>query len=205
MGYKKPKIAILLAAPDEKDLSIDRRYSDAVVRVGGIPLHVTSNGLEAQLDALVPDGVLLPGEQLAGQPNRVKAYYTSIQWAQKTNTCYFGVCAGMQLLARSLGGNLVPIQNHYKPPDLKHIVYTRQSRLLESQSYYTNTIHHYAVDREVLGEFNIAAEAMDGVIEAIEPSIPWAEFVLGVQWHPEKIANDMRLFESFINHARASR
>ncbi len=48
-----------------------------------------------------------------------------------------------------------------------------------------NTIHHQAVDR-VGTDLVVSGRAEDGVIEAIEaPGAP----VLGVQWHPELLAD----------------
>ena len=52
---------------------------------------------------------------------------------------------------------------------------------------------------------NLSAWAADGVVEAIE--LPDAPFVLGVQWHPEKMnwkedEASRRLFAAFAKAAR---
>jgi putative glutamine amidotransferase len=57
------------------------------------------------------------------------------------------------------------------------------------------THHHQAVDQ--VGDGLIAvAWANDGIVEAIESANP-AEFVVGVQWHPEQ-GDDPRLFEALV-------
>ncbi|MBU0596370.1 gamma-glutamyl-gamma-aminobutyrate hydrolase family protein, partial [Candidatus Bipolaricaulota bacterium] len=54
--------------------------------------------------------------------------------------------------------------------------------------------------REVAPGFSVCAVASDGTIEAIEN--PVARFMIGVQWHPENLAQRsavwVRLFESFV-------
>ena len=75
----------------------------------------------------------------------------------------------------------------------------------------TNSFHHQAVDPERIGRWLCAtAWSSDGVIEAIEPihDSPWARrgrFVLGVQWHPERIHDEAphgNIFRAFVEAAR---
>jgi gamma-glutamyl-gamma-aminobutyrate hydrolase PuuD len=70
-----------------------------------------------------------------------------------------------------------------------------------------NSFHHQAVHPERVGKDLVAsAWSSDGVIEAIEPApgSAWAgagRFVLGVQWHPERLPNEephRRLFRSLV-------
>jgi gamma-glutamyl-gamma-aminobutyrate hydrolase PuuD len=54
--------------------------------------------------------------------------------------------------------------------------------------------HHQAVDQ--LGDgLVITARSADGVPEAVE--LTGADFVLGVQWHPEQDA-EVRLFKALV-------
>jgi putative glutamine amidotransferase len=51
----------------------------------------------------------------------------------------------------------------------------------------------------------VAAVAPDGVIEAVEHE-PHKHWVVGVQWHPERMPEDgfaQRLFQEFVAAARA--
>jgi putative glutamine amidotransferase len=67
-----------------------------------------------------------------------------------------------------------------------------------------NSSHHQAINK--LGhDLRITARATDGIIEGIE----WtgdSNWVVGVQWHPERMPDDplaQRLFEQFVAAARA--
>ena len=62
--------------------------------------------------------------------------------------------------------------------------------------------HHQAVSC-VGPNLRVSAVATDGVIEAVEGT--GEAFVLGVQWHPERLPDDPvqgRLFEAFVAAAR---
>jgi putative glutamine amidotransferase len=81
-------------------------------------------------------------------------------------------------------------------------------------SLLVNSSHHQAVQPERPGEGLCAsAWSADNVIEAIEPAPDsiWfksGRFVLGVQWHPERMQDQIpqrRLFRSFIDAAAGRR
>jgi putative glutamine amidotransferase len=69
-----------------------------------------------------------------------------------------------------------------------------------------NSSHHQAVER-VGKNLLVSAHAPDGTIEAVE----WtgdANWIVGVQWHPERMQGDAfseRLFHDFIAAASQSR
>lgn len=78
---------------------------------------------------------------------------------------------------------------------------------LESNSY-----HHQAVRPDAPGEgMRVSSWAPDGVAESIEPAADSAfaqanRFVLGVQWHPERMVDDeaqAAIFRAFVNAAAA--
>lgn len=116
------------------------------------------------------------------------------------------ICRGMQLMNVHFGGTL-----HQDIPD--HAVVTLENpgkvvhevglapgsklrEIFEQMSVGVNSRHHQAVDSLGVG-LNISAIAMDGTIEGIE--LEGAQFVVGVQWHPEdQVPGDAvngRLFE----------
>jgi len=228
MNVKKPKIAILLAAPDGNFIRTDKRYAESVIRAGGVPFHITPDGIEKQMDALYPDGLILPGgnfptpaehyidksayADLPPQPERVKAYFSMIEWSRRNSACLLGICAGMQLLAVSLGGKLTSgISGHRGTDEDRHAVDILPGSLLAEVlgdgAFSTNTKHSEAIAEAAGGDFIISGRAEDGVIEAIEPRKPWGDFVLGVQWHPEQLSTDIqkeqKIFDAFVEASAA--
>jgi putative glutamine amidotransferase len=69
-----------------------------------------------------------------------------------------------------------------------------------------NSSHHQAIAAPGDGLAMVARSAEDGVIEALEGRNP-NQFVLGVQWHPERAfglsSGSRLLFEAFVAAARA--
>ena len=73
-----------------------------------------------------------------------------------------------------------------------------------------NSSHHQSADVVGDGLRVVAHSPLDGVIEALEGTLP-GHFVLAVQWHPERSVNDSKeladsakaIFQAFIEAARA--
>ena len=78
------------------------------------------------------------------------------------------------------------------------------AKLAGSTLAHINSSHHQAVDKPGK-ELRVTARAPDGTVEAVE----WtgdSNWVVGVQWHPERMPNDplaQRLFQEFVAAARA--
>jgi putative glutamine amidotransferase len=79
------------------------------------------------------------------------------------------------------------------------------------ETLQTNSFHHQTIDPKRVGRWLCAtAWSSDGVIEAVEPAhdSPWAgsgRFVLGVQWHPERLHHEAphgNIFRAFVEAAR---
>jgi len=79
---------------------------------------------------------------------------------------------------------------------------TRLSRLLGTNNILVNSMHHQGIKRLAP---NLIANAFspDGLIEGVESVDD--DFILGVQWHPEDLADSepmmRRLFDAFIEAA----
>ncbi|MCI0683875.1 MAG: gamma-glutamyl-gamma-aminobutyrate hydrolase family protein [Gemmataceae bacterium] len=125
-----------------------------------------------------------------------------------------GIGVGMHQLNVASGGTLIQhlpeelprAMPHFDPsctgPHRHAVLLQPSSRLDEiygEGEIRVNSSHHQAV-KTVGALFRVAAQAPDGVIEAIEAVDPhW--FGVGVQWHPESetaSALDLQLFECFV-------
>ncbi len=131
-----------------------------------------------------------------------------------------GICRGAQVLGVALGGSLIwDIEeqvegggHHEKRgprSEARHwidiAVDTQLAAILGQGRIEVNSAHHQA--NGTLGEgLRVAARSLDGVIEAIE--LARAGFVIGVQWHPERLPNAVhsrRLFRAFVTAASRHR
>jgi len=112
-----------------------------------------------------------------------------------------GICRGMQFINCRMGGTLISdivsagMSNHdaLEGIDSLHAVEVRENSLLKEitgrDSGMVNSSHHQGIKEPGIGLI-ISAVSTDGVPEAIE----WGErenkpFLLGVQWHPERMAD----------------
>ncbi|WP_055492767.1 gamma-glutamyl-gamma-aminobutyrate hydrolase family protein [Streptomyces sp. TP-A0356] len=126
-----------------------------------------------------------------------------IEAALASGTPLLGICRGMQLLNVALGGTLVQhIDGHaevvgvFGRHPVKPVPGTRYAGAVPEETSVP-TYHHQTVDR--LGEGLVpSAYAADGTVEAIE--LPSADWVLGVQWHPE-MGEDVRVMRALVRAA----
>jgi len=124
-----------------------------------------------------------------------------------------GICAGPQLCTIALGGKLIQhVEGHIAHSNIRdreHMVTIRgghiMKRMFGEKSITVNSNHHQAADPKHIGKgLQAVAYAEDGVVEAIECINP-NRFVLGVQWHPERVRFDdqrEKIFDGFIDAAR---
>ena len=133
----------------------------------------------------------------------------------------FGICRGIQIMNVAGGGNLYQdISSEFPGNTLPHEKVkgcdSQHSIVIESGSHLNeivdghralvNSAHHQALN-EVGEGFVVTAHTEDCVVEAMEH--PSKRFVIGVQYHPERMLTDpelcqhaLKLFEAFINAAR---
>lgn len=117
-----------------------------------------------------------------------------------------GICYGMQLINVATGGTLYQDIETQKKGGTNHRVENHQIEVndnpfIKSGRYEVNSGHHQAVKDTGRG-LNAFAFAPDGVIEAFYS--PEHRFLLGVQWHPERMRNGLseNVFTSFIEACR---
>jgi anthranilate synthase component 2/putative glutamine amidotransferase len=200
-------------------------YVNAVTRAGGIAvvLPPQEHGAGRLIGAL--DGLVLSGgpdvnpEQygqvphpLTGPPNRERDAWEAalLDAALAQDVPVLGVCRGMQLLNVALGGELT----QHLPDDLGDVnhqparaVFGEQSVRIRPSSLLGGILgrtapircyHHQAIRRLGAGLLPSAWHA-DETVEAVE--LPDRRFVVGVQWHPETVPDDLRLFKALVQAA----
>ncbi len=205
------------------------RYWEAVVRAGGRPLLVAPFPDRAYLSALLDrvDGLVMPGGDdlcpadardvpglVPALASRTRTASLLIELALERDLPLLAVCLGMQVLARDLGATLIydlpsehPTAVEHRGSGVGHDLEVVEGSLLaralgRSGTVFSNSMHHQAV-AGVAPPLEVSARASDGVIEAIEH--PGRSFCLGVQWHPEKMADDpamSNLFSALVAAAR---
>ena len=125
-----------------------------------------------------------------------------------------GICRGIQSMNVVVGGTLLQdvgsgaesaLKHNQTAPgwygthDIEVVEGSLLHELLGATLVSVNSYHHQAVADCAPG-FEVAARALDGIIEAIER--PDARFCLGVQFHPEIMAHRdatlMRIFTAFV-------
>jgi putative glutamine amidotransferase len=120
-----------------------------------------------------------------------------------------GICRGIQVLNVALGGSLYQnIKGHSCGKELCHLIKIKEVSLLyEILGGYVqievNSSHHQAI-KDLAPSLEATAWSEDGYIEAVES--PEEEFVLGVQFHPERLTVEneifLNIFKSFVNACR---
>jgi putative glutamine amidotransferase len=211
----KPRIGILRPAD-----RLDARYAEALAEAGAAAVAL---GAGADLDGL--DGLLVPGggDFAPARPYPADVAFDLVPAEQLASDAalldaalarglpVLGICYGMQLLAQRRGGTFVydiatdrpEAAPHRLPePEGRHALEvsagSRLAALLGTTALEVNSSHHQAVLEPGRG-LRAVARARDGLIEAIESTDP-ARFVLGVQWHPERMdaAHRRRLFGALV-------
>ena len=135
------------------------------------------------------------------------------------------ICYGCQLLNVFLGGTLIQdlhtetgttvphrkkdIRPEPEDDPVHEVRFTAESQIAKlagSTEAVVNSSHHQSV--AIPGrQLRITAQAPDGIVEAVE----WtgdANWVMGVQWHPERMDGDAlagRLFSELVTIARGAR
>jgi gamma-glutamyl-gamma-aminobutyrate hydrolase PuuD len=135
------------------------------------------------------------------------------QWCHDNQFPILAIDHGLHALNTTFGGtvhldlprDLPDALQHRHPPErgLRHAINvlpaTILSELYGEGEVVVNSEHRRAVQRVARG-FRLCAQALDGVIEAIEFSGEW--FALGVQWNPSSSTAsglDIQLFRGLID------
>jgi putative glutamine amidotransferase len=203
-------------------LRLKKNYCDAVEEGGGIPLLLPPV-VDSEPYAALMHGLLIPGGadldpayyhedmQVHVTPvSRVRSDFEMelLRKVLNMNKPVLGICYGMQLLNVFFGGTLYQDISTQLPVALNHkndyhMVVITENRLLMEGTFSVNSSHHQAV-RTMGKGLSAIAYSEDQIIEAFCKEDH--HFLVGVQWHPERMQKDnlsLHIFHSFINAARA--
>ena len=208
-------------------------YQEVVADIGGVPLilpPMANDAIREKMFNLV-DAVIFTGgndvdPHFFGQLPQVgigkidPARDSWEIWLAKT--CWqakkpmLGICRGMQVMNICLGGTIYQDIHRQRENTMEHMQkapkwYNSHSinvtnpmlaEIIGGERRWVNSFHHQAIDK-VADDFEVAATAPDGVVEAIVGKNH--PFAIGVQWHPECAwqQQDMSygLFESLVKAA----
>jgi putative glutamine amidotransferase len=155
--------------------------------------------------------------------NRDSTDIAILDHAFKTAKPVLAICYGCQLLNVYLRGSLIQDLRSQRPESIVHgstdlppgtskgdvqhsatfVRDGRLARLSQSAEATINSSHHQAIGKPGKN-LRVTAYAADGTIEGVE----WTgdtNWVVGVQWHPERMVGDAfaeRLFDDFVAAAR---
>ena len=217
---------------DEQTCKLADGYYRSVQQVGGVPVIIPPlNDTDSIINTLEHiDGLLLSGGAdynplYAGEEplpslhginsERDLPELLITRLAYNRQIPILGICRGIQTLAMALGGTVrqdigQTTVKHSQDADRSeptHSVAVEKDSTLyhiynKEEKLFVNSFHHQAVgDAGQL--FRVTATAADGTIEAIESNE--YKSILGVQWHPECLAEGLPLFTWLVNEATAYR
>ncbi len=223
---------------DTRRVRLTAAYVTALENAGLIPLIVpplsSADAASSVLDSV--SGLVLTGGEdvdpaLYGEQRHEKVRYVNaardatetalIEQARARATPILAICRGIQILNVALGGTLVQdipsevdtsIDHDEDSPRERrsHEISVEPGSLiagaLGAERVTVNSFHHQSVKRVAEG-MRVTARSPDGVIEGLESSgKDW--WVMGVQWHPEDLADspeswDRGLFKAFARQLGA--
>jgi len=228
---KRPLIGInckLVRDGGDTYYKLDRNYVRSVERAGGWPVLMPAFGTAAEargfLDRL--DGVLFTGgpdinprrwrERLHPKADlmhedREKSDFLALKETLKRDLPALCICCGHQELNVALGGSLhqhvdeLPDVDRHSGGAMHPVCIFGGNRLREivgADRPRVNSWHHQAI-RGSGRDLKVTAVGDDGIIEGVESEVH--RFVVGVQWHPERMQDDRRqqnLFRALVSEAR---
>jgi putative glutamine amidotransferase len=202
-------------------------YTDSVASAGMTPLLFPAGLEPSDAPGLVDlvDGILLSGGDDVdpsgyGAENTASTKTDSdvdrfevavLEAARQAAKPVLAICRGLQVLNVAFGGSLhqevtssggthdLMSGDHEEMNARRHVVTFEPGSLLASlygaSEAKVNTLHHQGIDRLGAG-LVVEGRTDDGLIEAARSDGDW--WVLGVQWHPERLDGDhQRIFSAF--------
>ncbi|MBF9232252.1 gamma-glutamyl-gamma-aminobutyrate hydrolase family protein [Microvirga alba] len=225
----KPRIAVIMdenTSVGGTGYEMPKTYFTAVHRAGGMPFGIPYlaemvETVVAEFDGFISVGgrIQFPREWYVGDESRYPASerlaveQALMRGFLDRDKPVLGICNGMQMLAclhggrmvhkvRETGAHILDHDNRTASHAVSIMPGTMLSRIVGAARMEVNSRHQEAVV-EVSDRAVVAAQADDGVIEAIE--IPSHRFAIGLQWHQEAFTltehPGNKLFDAFVQAA----
>jgi putative glutamine amidotransferase len=208
-------------------LQLNWNYAQCVADAGGIPVIIPPQADPDQILDVV-DGILIPGGNDIDASNWGEENHPEVKPIEESrfniekelmlragrDLPVLGICYGCQLINVVRGGSLIQHlpdvvgHNENSGGTMQDYSISESSKLgsIVAQGKVQGKSYHHQAVKEVGEGMKVVARGDDGTVEAIEAEDrPW---MVGVQWHPERTADDpatQRLFREFIEAARAYR
>ena len=166
--------------------------------------------LERQVDMC--DGIIFPGGVVW-----YEFHEYIFNYALKKNKSIMGICLGMQMMAGAITRKYnIEYKNKENNSEIDHasvpsneycheVILNKDSKLysiIGQEKFKVNSRHTLHIGETK--EFKITAHATDNIPEAIE--LPNKKFVIGVQWHPERMIEidevSKKIFNAFIDSCK---
>jgi putative glutamine amidotransferase len=172
----------------DKNNAAELATCDALVLSGGIDIHPEFYGGSLQY----------PRKPKKGWKKERDVFEKSLFASALDHSIpVLGICRGLQLINVALKGTLVQDLGdelnkiHEGSPDKSHLVEIKEDTILHAivgtENTEINSAHHQAIDKLGTG-LVINARSVDGVVEGVEWDDPSGKpFLLGIQWHPERM------------------
>lgn len=156
-------------------------------------------------------------------PDRDRTDSALLEHALASHKPVLAICYGCQILNVHQGGTLVQDIPAQKPGthahgktdlaasaakgDLEHgatlVADSHLQKLAGATEVKINSSHHQSID-EPGDKLRVTARGTDGIVEGVELESQ-EDWVIGVQWHPERMPDDsfaQKLFADFVGAAR---
>jgi putative glutamine amidotransferase len=204
---RRPRIALTLSHPAPERVDTRHFYRAALEGAGAEVVELyPGDTMPDDIHGLLISGggdvdPVRYGEANAGSHNidneRDDLEFESYERATVLGVPVLGICRGFQLLNVAHGGKLIQDVEGHAAPDDAHATNAHEdvrplpgSRLATATGgapLTVNSRHHQAITTDILGAGLTATASVDDFVEAFEATAD-DHWVVGVQWHPERIA-----------------